>query len=433
MSKDLLTEDRRKSIGAIFILIFFLIGMQYINIPALHLFKKVDLMIGTILFFLLFSVVSLSVMMRDLNLGLMKDSLPAIFLPLVALFYLGYGCMIAHNDLHRVFFEYQPFIFYFSFLFPVLFIRCKYEAYFLIKGIIVSTIIFIPFLFLQFHTASNGIIFLAGEEEKMWEIGDYIRFVPKAKDAVLILSFYLSWKTLRYGGILNLLFSMSFILSLILTFSRNLWVSYLIGLLVISWYERRAIFKKLPIIIGGGIVSLIVLFVILQNTGFWQRIVTRVEMISFTALETDNSLMWRAFETEMAMKAIKKSPFIGYGLGYMYHNCRSLNFESAPYYIHNTYLYLWVKMGIAGLIALGIFISGFIKTAWYVYRVYNEKIIRGIIISAVAFMIAMIFAAIVRPLFAYDTSAIILLSILYGIFLKLRFLHFKRESTPDTE
>lgn len=410
-------EDENKSKGVIFILIYCLIGTHYIDLPTLHLFGKVDLMVETLLFFLMLFAAYISFVMRQMVIK--KYYLFGVLLPFVAIFYVFYGIVVVNNNPHRVFYEYQPFMYYFSFFLPLVFIRNLEDAEFFIKGIIFTTIIFVPFLILQYFAASKGIIFLAGKGLTI-ELGEDVeRFVPKAENILLLISFYSYWRIIRNFNIKNLLYFMLFVFALILTFSRNLWVGFVIGVLIISWSEKHTLFRKLPIIIPGGGLFLLVLFLIITNTGLGQNILLRIGMISYSAVNSDNSLKWRVYETEMAIQAIKKSPLIGHGLGYKYHNKEY--FESAPYYLHNNYLFIWMKMGIIGLIALGVFLLGLIKEALNVYKEHNRNdIFRGIAISTVAFMAAMIPASIVKPIFAESPSTIILLSLLYGIFIRLK-------------
>ncbi|MDN3515540.1 MAG: O-antigen ligase family protein [Candidatus Brocadia sp.] len=421
-NRYLFDENTKLNKFVIFILIYFLIGMHYIDLPSINLFGAVDITIETLLFFPMIIAVYISFTMKQI--GIKKTYLPVVFLPFLAFFYLFYGIMFIHNNLHRVFFEFRPFMFYFSFLFPVTFIKSIKDAEFIIKGMLIATIVFVPILILQYFIAPKGIIFLAGRD-KTFEFTENIRrFVPKAENILLLISFYFYHKTIHTFKKKNLLIFMMFVIVLILTFSRNLWIGFFIGVLIITWCEKHALFRNLPLIIPlGGLFFIAVLLAIIYS-GIGQKILLRLGMISYSAIESDNSLKWRVYETDMALKAIKKSPFIGYGLGYKYHEEKKFMFKDAGYYIHNNYLFLWMKMGCFGLVAMGFFIFGLIKEALFIYKNYNKNdILRGIAISTVCFTVARIPAAVVMPVFVEDIRVIILLANLYGIFLNLKMNH----------
>lgn len=72
------------------------------------------------------------------------------------------------------------------------------------------------------------------------------------------------------------------------------------------------------------------------------------------ALSTDTSVLYRDREMQFGVTAVLNSPLLGNGFGYAYHpgsgDVGTFWRDQAPYYSHNFYLWLAIKMGAIGLI-----------------------------------------------------------------------------------
>ncbi|MBI5885684.1 MAG: O-antigen ligase family protein, partial [Deltaproteobacteria bacterium] len=338
----------------------------------------------------------------------------AFLLPGVGLLYLGYGYFIAHNDAHRAFFEYQPFMFYLSAMFPLILLRVETDAEYVLKVIVYSGLAYLPILLLQFFILKmTGIIFLPGVEDigKEW-LGATGRFVPDAQDVVLLVSIYLYWKVVRELNARNLIAAVLSVVALLLTYSRGLWLSYVIGFVFVSWHEKRFFLKRfhtLPLLAAAC--GAVVIFIYMS--GLSDSILHRFGMMSTSAVSTDMSLKWRVYEIKEAIRAIEASPVIGHGLGYEYH--RPFAFVSDSFYFHNNYLFLLVKMGLPGFLAMLAFIVVFIKTALAVYKEYaGNNLVSGVAIASAAYMTAMSFAVMARSAFVTTTNTVALISVIFG-------------------
>ena len=155
---------------------------------------------------------------------------------------------------------------------------------------------------------------------------------------------------------------------MVFSFSRN----HLLGLFVASVFAvlafrtaasfvatvRVATIIGLVVVfleIGGGIFLLPLpggKFVVDQAHGYTSRV---VEGLTPEVRASDPSVKFREDEIVALQASIEKSPWVGHGFGYAYKAPKGLPgtffHESAPYYSHNFYLWLWVKTGVVGLLA----------------------------------------------------------------------------------
>jgi O-antigen ligase len=75
-------------------------------------------------------------------------------------------------------------------------------------------------------------------------------------------------------------------------------------------------------------------------------------------LAHDSSVQWRVLETDYALQSIAQHPWLGIGLANAYRPILDRDqyaYSERPeiglrYYIHNVYLWVWVDMGLVGLI-----------------------------------------------------------------------------------
>ncbi len=161
---------------------------------------------------------------------------------------------------------------------------------------------------------------------------------------------------------------------LLLTYTRAQWIASGIAVLLACALLPRAAKTSLgrllllvvPILalavglVGTGLVSV-------GGAGAGEALVSRAASI-FTPDDTLDtaSLEWRVFEVEAAGRALSEQPFLGVGLGNDYRDVTLLQGEASGWlwqldgsqgrltrFVHNSYLYVAVKMG---LVALGVFL-----------------------------------------------------------------------------
>ena len=142
------------------------------------------------------------------------------------------------------------------------------------------------------------------------------------------------------------------LLGLLATFTRGAWAAAAMGGLVAAFLAARwrgvFITAALGAIMLAGTVS--VAYVLKPRVA--EAAIERALGIG-KELKEGGSYGWRRIENEEAFRNIRERPLLGVGIGGMYKNVASsgaTNFELEYFFIHNSYLYFPLKMGIvAGL------------------------------------------------------------------------------------
>lgn len=189
----------------------------------------------------------------------------------------------------------------------------------------------------------------------------------------------------------------------LLTYTRAQWTALLVGLgLAFIIFVPR--FKQhLPtaaVIVGS--LALVLTSVIasgvlpeISATPFVAGITKRFGSL-LTPSETGEtgSLQWRDFETEKALEAIRKQPLTGVGLGNRYRELTAFHSEASgaltrgsiatgevsrfTRYVHNSYVYIAVKMGLPGLIVLLWFCAAALFKGFQAYRNMPDSEYKGV-------------------------------------------------------
>ncbi len=418
-------EAGRTRFIIVLILAYCIIGLRFFPLPLFPIVGKVDISIELILFFLMLTWATLTFLI--LKMPPTKHLLIVFIISALALLYTFYGIYVSNNDIFRALFEFRPFLLYLSALFPVIFIRHISEGKFILKWIILLTIIFLPFLLLQYLLIPYDYSFIPGRTVSGFMEKEFTRFQPKATPIILFVFFYSYWKIFTKPKLLNIVLFATLLFVQILPLTRNLWISMIIGVMIITIIERKEILNKLPIMLLFILLGVSALSMFILETSSGQRVLRRAGMISISAIQTNNSLSWRSYETGLSVEAISRAPFLGHGLGYKYHN--SSKFPGSKYYNHNSYLFLWMKMGLPGLITMAIFLAAVLKICFNVYKTYqDDEIIGGSAIAMFAYIIGVIPALVVDPLLSSAMTVIIPVSVLYGIFIKLKQLKISNKT-----
>lgn len=201
----------------------------------------------------------------------------------------------------------------------------------------------------------------------------------------------------------------AFIAGLIITQSRGFWVACLLSFVVVflisSSVERvRVLLVSLITFITVGLILVI----------FSQEYLTVIgglgeRLASFSSLGLDISLIERARETKTIVEMISVNPIAGYGLGVEYDRWFLVpkHVESTSY-IHNGYINLWFKFGIAGLIVILGISYKLVQKSYSFLRKESDWLQRTILKTIVAAWIGAIAVSVTSPQF-YSFDGIMLL------------------------
>ncbi|MFC1769892.1 O-antigen ligase family protein [Nitrospirota bacterium] len=366
------------------------------------------------IFFLLGMITYFELMLRKLKFK--RIYIVASSLPIISLFYVFYGLFVYKNNLHHTLFEYHPFVYYFSFIFPIFLLKNREDVNVFLKWFYYITALYLPFVLLQYYLAQLNIMILPGKYGEMQIIEETVRYGARTRPVLLFFSLFILWRMIKRMSLINIALFVGFVITILLSYSRNFFISLVLGALIIFWLENKAMFKKLPVMLTFFFVGALIIYFLLADTVLGSNILVRLQMISTDSLTSDRSLMYRVMETKHAWRVIAKAPFLGHGLGYSYFS----SLLSANYYIHNSYLFLWMKMGIPGLISVA-------SLFWLVGHLSMKLIsnpnlqphIKGFAIACFAYNISIIPSSIVNPMIVMDNASIILFSLLLGVLIKL--------------
>ncbi len=173
--------------------------------------------------------------------------------------------------------------------------------------------------------------------------------------------------------------------ALVFTYSRAQWVASVIALALVALLlpslskvrlVRYGLAVTIALLIGYSLVGTEVQATV-GDRPFVNAVAVRATSL-LTPAETleSGSLQWRLFETDASMQSISQHPLLGVGLGGVYRDVTLLRGEAAAGYtgslrftrfVHNSYLYLAVKMGLLGLLAFGALALALLGSSWRRY------------------------------------------------------------------
>lgn len=189
-------------------------------------------------------------------------------------------------------------------------------------------------------------------------------------------------------------------LALLLTYTRGQWLATAIALVVMAIVlvpTYKAQFARLALV---SIPVLLFAYGLLQQTPLFVLLRERaMSVLSPAEILGSSSLEWRAFETEEALNSISHHPLMGVGLGNSYRRITTLQGEADGWYsgrslvagevsrftryIHSSYLWIPVKMGIPALIIFLWFCVAFLVVGWRLMYTLPDSQMKGIVLAVV--------------------------------------------------
>jgi O-antigen ligase len=202
---------------------------------------------------------------------------------------------------------------------------------------------------------------------------------------------------------------------MILTYTRGQWIASVIALGLSTLFLAPS--DKAQLLRQALAAGLVVLFIIIigvfgppfeqqfESSAFAEALTERATSI-FTPQQTFDSasLQWRLFENEEAIKSIMKHPIVGVGLGNAYRDITLLQGEARGWwgtlasgsygrftrYVHNSYLYVTVKMGLTGMLALAWFFISFLWQGRRLYKALPDSHFKRLILVILASFVAVL-------------------------------------------
>ena len=197
--------------------------------------------------------------------------------------------------------------------------------------------------------------------------------------------------------------------TLAVTFSRGYWVAALMSLSISFLWMPGPVRRRL-LLFGSMACGLAIIAVALFfGPEFFDLATVLVKrFLSIFSATVDLSLRNRMVESEAVLEAIMMSPVWGYGLGYYYSFQPLIPTILPTWYVHNAFLYIWLKLGLLGLATFLIWYITVIIHGYRAYRTTGDPLMQPLLLSMVSIMVAMIPLSITSPQFIQKDSIIFL-------------------------
>ena len=154
---------------------------------------------------------------------------------------------------------------------------------------------------------------------------------------------------------------------------------------------------------------------------FEDRIVTS---LTTKALQSDDpwTLGSRLYEVQAAIGHIGVHPILGLGVGMEYRDILPFEYaqtdvrenpDDAAHYMHDTYLYFWMKYGLLGGLAAIWVVSHFLSRAWSLARRPGDQ--SAVYVGILGAFAAMLISNLVSPCFLDSAAAPTLVGLMAGL------------------
>lgn len=189
------------------------------------------------------------------------------------------------------------------------------------------------------------------------------------------------------------------------SFNRAIWAGFVIGALLLLFLKPRTKFSfGAPLVILLLMVSLGISALFIAKPRIADALISRISSVQEEG-RRGSSLGFRFDENEQALEAIRAHPFMGVGMGGEYkQSFRQLGadggFSIENSYIHNGYLSLWLKLGVAGILfplVLGASIVARYRNIFSNKRLRDEDQIKIQVAAATATIAVMYISALTSP------------------------------------
>ena len=247
--------------------------------------------------------------------------------------------------------------------------------------------------------------------------------------SILAMCLYIYSKK-RTEKLLFALLAFFFLILLVLSFTRSMWMGFIVSFLILLFRFKRFRAKIAKIILSLFIVVIAAIgggFLLRREIMFYLFDWVKVRLLSFLELEVQLSMLDRFAEWKALWSLSWKKPFFGYGIG------RSFTFYSInPWswaeeggigwvsirYSHNIYLYLLYTMGIVGLLLFMMLIFSVIRKARIMQNESSEPFVKAYCAAIYSIFFGFLVTSITSPIFMGKANSVYI-GLLIGIFAAL--------------
>jgi hypothetical protein len=183
------------------------------------------------------------------------------------------------------------------------------------------------------------------------------------------------------------------LLGLLGTFGRGVWMTTAVGALIVAFLAGRWKGLALAAVLGVALVGTTLSAAYVLNPRAAEAAIERAVGIGNEVTE-GGSWGWRKRENSRALEVIGEHPLLGVGLGGAYKNLALIedpSFGLEAYFIHNSYLYFPLKMGVLAGLWPFMIATGFGLLLLRLYRQTSGRV--GNVVAVCAAMVSILFVA----------------------------------------
>lgn len=163
-------------------------------------------------------------------------------------------------------------------------------------------------------------------------------------------AFFASTRKARLGMLVLAAF---YTVVVVVSFSRGFWISGIIGIMVTLWLlEKRKLAMFMLYGIVGGIIFILAVQIMFPERAALILKVIQARLASSTEGTKDLSVLSRVYETKVVLDYIQRYTLGGAGMGasFLLYEPFERTFNRVSF-IHNGYLYIWMKLGLPFFLA----------------------------------------------------------------------------------
>jgi O-antigen ligase len=302
---------------------------------------------------------------------------------------------------------------YYLIFFPVTnLIRSEGQLNRLIRGLFLIGILIALMMIIQaiFGPSINLI-----DQSYLLNSGEVIRFFNPGFVAVHLTLMVLlcSWaiRVDDHRQYLKLVLIIVLGIGLLLTLGRNVLISTALSLGVLAFLLRKRQLPRLVVnavfmtAIASGIFAAIQILGIESNIlRYFSSYIGRfTHLFTTPVLSPEENLAWRWNEFRYAWPKLMESPILGIGLYTPYRPPFYVG-DHLLSYIHNTYLWLWLKTGLLGLLAFLWLSFRFLSRGFRYWRSIPDSFLRATILGLTLMYFAVLISNLVAPTLVSNLS-----------------------------
>ncbi len=292
-------------------------------------------------------------------------------------------------------------------------VRTRQQLLTLVSGVLVIAAIVATLMIVQ-QAVGPSVPILPGRVETAGvfeqNFAGVTRILPPGQSLVLValmpaFIILLSRERMDYVGWLLTMAVFVLLIALAFTFNRNMWIgttaSVATVFLISTRNQRRnmLLFLCAFVIIGAITVPLLVSYFPKLNDVLDALYIRAASLFTGEQVENSSSWQWRVMENEYALIKIKQYPLLGIGPGNDYRPRIRLGGDRNTGYMHNTFLFILMDLGIVGFAPFVWFSALFLLRGYLLWAKIRDKVFRGVVLGFTLSYVTVLIAGVAAPVF----------------------------------